>query len=123
MEIYNANMEPIQNPDLSKGRLKKQTKTIEHPAVEAVAEVWHYETINEYPNGGKEVKRVVDAQGVQGAKEWTETVEYFLYTEYTPEELAQIEAERKPSETERIAAIEEQMTAYEQAYRQGVQEA
>lgn len=123
MEIYNANMEPIQNPDLSKGRLEKQTKTIKHPAVKAVEETWHYETINEYPNGGKEVKRVVDAQGVQGAKEWTETVEYLLYTEYTPEELAQIEAERKPSETERIAAIEEQMTAYEQAYRQGVQEA
>lgn len=111
MEIYNANMELIQNPDLSKGRLEKQTKTIKHPAVEAVEEVWHYEVIKEYPNGGKDVQRVVDVAGVVGVPERTEEVEYWLYREYTAEELAEMEANRKPADAERIAALEEQLAA------------
>lgn len=109
MEIYNSSMELVQNPDLTKGRLVVRTKTIVHPAVEAVEEEWHYEVVAEYPNGGKDVQRVVDVQGVEASPEWAEEVEYWLYQEFTPEEQ---EAVQQPDDVAaRIAALEDQLLA------------
>ena len=45
MEIYNGNMERIENPDLSLGYLTPGKRTEHHAAVKGVAEVWHYETV------------------------------------------------------------------------------
>lgn len=112
MEIYNSNMELIQNPDLTKGRLEQAIREVYHSAVEAVEAVWHYETVKEYPNGGKDVERVIDVPGVEAVPAWTEEVPYMLYVEYTPEELEQMEANKnKPTDAERIAALEEQLLA------------
>lgn len=111
MEIYNSNMELIENPDLTKGRLERKTRTEHHPAVESVEEQWHYEVVKEYPNGGKDVQRVVDVPGVVGCEPWDEEIPYMLYREYTQEELDEIEANKKPSDAERIAALEEQLAA------------
>lgn len=111
MGIYNENMELIQNPDLTKGRLIEKTRTEHHPAVEAVEEVWHYEVIKEYPNGGKDVQRVVDVAGVEASPAWDEEITYYIYHEYTAEELAEMEANNHPSAEERIAALEEQLAA------------
>jgi len=52
MEIYNENMERIENPDLSLGYLRNSTRTEHHEAVEGVRERWHYETIKEYEPSG-----------------------------------------------------------------------
>lgn len=111
MEIYNSNMELIQDPDLTKGRLVEKTRTEHHPAVETVEEVWHYETIREYTNGGKDVQRVVDVPGVAGSPAWDEEITYYIYNEYTEEELAEMEASKKPSAEERIKELEEQLAA------------
>lgn len=111
MEIYNSNMELIQNPDLTKGCLERKTRMEHHPAVEAVEEQWHYEVVKEYPNGGKDVERVIDVPGVIGSEAWDEEIPYILYREYTQEELDEIEANKKPSDAERIAALEEQLAA------------
>ena len=111
MEIYNEQMELIHNPDLSKGRLEQRTRTIHHPAVQAVEEVWHYEVLKEYPNGGRDVTKVVDVAGVPFSPAWDEEVPYMLYLEYTPEELEEIEANRQPTDAERIAALEEELKA------------
>lgn len=112
MEIYNSYMELIQNPDMTKGRLEQRTRTEHHPAVEAVEEQWHYEVVKEYENGGKDVERVIDVPGVEAVPAWTEEVPYMLYVEYTPEELEQMEADKnKPTDAERIAALEEQLLA------------
>ena len=109
MEIYNESMERIENPDVSIGYLTASTRTLHHEAIEGVDEVYHYEVVAEYHNGGKAVKKVIDVPGVKARDAWDEENEIKIYHPYTKEELDAIEAERnKPTQEERIAALEEQ---------------
>ena len=104
-EIYNESMERIDSPDLSLGYLKPGTRTVHHDAVEGVTEVWHYETVREYPNGGRDVKKVIDVPGVAAREAWDEEIPIRIYHPYTPEELAGIEAEKnRPTQLDRIEA-------------------
>ena len=105
MEIYNESMERIERYDLSLGYLKPGTRTVHHDAVEGVTEVWHYETVAEYPNGGKDVQKVVDVPGVEAKPTWDEEIAIQIYVPYTQDELDRIEAERnKPTQLDRIEA-------------------
>lgn len=117
MKIIDSNGNPIEAPDLTKGYLKPETQTVHHDAVEAVEEVSHYETIAEYPNGGKDVRKVVDVPGVAAKEAYDEEVEVQRYIRYTTEELAAQEKARKeaeekaqlPTAEERLAALEAAM--------------
>lgn len=123
-EIYNENMERIENPDLSLGYLKPSTRTEHHAAVEGVEEVWHYETVKEYPNGGRDVEKVIDVPGMEAQAAWDEEIPIQIYIPYTQEQLDAMEAEKnKPTAEQRIAALEAQLAAYEAAYTEGVNEA
>lgn len=105
MEIYNENMELIENPDLSLGHLKPSTRTEHHEAVQGVEEQWHYETIAEYPNGGKDIKKVIDVPGVEAQEAWDEEIPIQIYVPYTQEELDAIEAKKnEPTQADRIEA-------------------
>lgn len=109
MEIYNEAMERIENPDLALGYLRPGVRTVHHDAVEGVTEVWHYETVAEYPNGGKDIRKVVDVPGVQAQEAWDEEIPIQIYVPYTQEELDRMEAERnKPTTVERIQQLEAQ---------------
>ena len=108
-EIYNENMERIEHPDLTLGYLKPDTRTEHHKAVDGVTEVWHYETVAEYPNGGKDVQKVVDVPGVEAKPARDEEIHIQIYVPYTQDELDRIEAERnKPTTEQRIAQLEAQ---------------
>ena len=108
-EIYSEQMERIENPDLTLGYLKPSTRTEHHEAVEGVQEVWHYETVAEYPNGGRDIRKVVDVPGVAAQASWDEEIPIQIYVPYTQEELDRMEAERnKPTTEERIAQLEAQ---------------
>ena len=108
-EIYNEQMERIEHPDLTLGYLRPGMRTEHHDAVEGVTEVWHYETVAEYPNGGKDVQKVVDVPGVEAKPAWDEEIPIQIYGPYTQEELDRIEAERnRPTMEERIAQLESQ---------------
>ena len=101
----------IQNPDLTQGWLHDETEAVEHPAQEGVPELSHYETVAEYPNGGKDVRKVIDQEGVPAQDAWTEQVPIQRYILYTAEELAAKEEERKKAEAreklpERVDALE-----------------
>ncbi len=117
MKIIDSNGNPIEAPDLTKGYLKQETQTIHHDAVAGVEEVSHYETIAEYPNGGKDVRKVVDVPGVAAKEAYDEEVEVQRYVLYTSEELAAQEKARKeaeekaqlPTAEERLAALEAAM--------------
>ena len=117
MKIIDSNGNTIENPDLTKGYLKPETQTIHHDAVAGVKEVSHYETITEYPNGGKDVRKVVDAPGVIAKEAYDEEIEVQRYVLYTAEELAEQEKARKeaeeraqlPTAEERLAALEAAM--------------
>ena len=112
MEIYNENMEPIENPDLSRGYLKDRIRTVHHPVVEGVEEVWHYEVIAEYPNGGKDIEKIVDVPAVEAQAAWDELIPIQIYVQYTQEEMDRFEEEQnEPTDKERIAQLEEVINA------------
>lgn len=98
MKIIDINGNPIESPDLTKGYLKNETQTIHHNAVQAVAEISHYETIAEYPNGGKDVEKVIDVPGVEAKDAWDEEEQVRVYHLYTAEELAAQEEAKKKAE-------------------------
>lgn len=96
MEIYDINDKLIENPDLEKGHIENEKKTIHHDAVEAVEEKYHYETLKTYPNGGKSVKKVIDVNGVKAKDAYDEEVNIQRYILFTEEELkAQLEQQKE----------------------------
>lgn len=111
MKIIDETGAVMENPDLTLGYLTDDTQPLEHPAQEAVAEVAHYETVAEYPGGGRDVQRVVDVPGVPARPAWTEQLPIKRYIRYTAEELAAQEEARKKAEAreklrERVDALE-----------------
>ena len=111
MKIIDETGAVVENPDLTLGYLTDDTQPLEHLAQEAVAEVAHYETVAEYPGGGKDVQRVVDVPGVPARPAWTEQLPIKRYIRYTAEELAAQEEARKKQEAkdklpERVDALE-----------------
>ena len=111
MKIIDETGAVVENPDLTLGYLTDDTQPLEHPAQEAVAEVAHYETVAEYPGGGKDVQRVVDVPGVPARPAWTEQLPIKRYIRYTAEELAAQEEARKKAEArdrlpETVAALQ-----------------
>ena len=111
MKILDETGAVVENPDLTLGYLTGSTEEVTHPAVEGVEEQWHWETVTEYPGGGRDVRKVVDRPGVQAQEEWVEKVPIQKYIRYTAEELAAQEEERKKAEAreklpERVDALE-----------------
>lgn len=87
MKIIDENKNEITNPDLDLGYLVNDTETIHHDAIEAVEEKSHYETIAEYPNGGKDVQKIIDIEEVKAKDAWDEEIPIQKYILYTAEEL------------------------------------
>ena len=113
MKIIDINGNPMETPDLSLGWLEDKTQTIHHDAVAGVEEVSHYETLAEYPNGGKDVQKVMDVPGVEAKDAWDEEEQVQVYHLYTAEELAAQEEERKKAEAreklpETVAALQKE---------------
>ena len=112
MKILDETGAVVENPDLTLGYLTTSTEEVTHPAVEGVEEVSHYETVTEYPGGGRDVQKVIDVPGVTAQAAWTEQVPVQRYIRYTEEELAAREEARKKAEAwgklpETVAALQE----------------
>ena len=107
MRILDLNGMELENPDLSLGYLREEKILIvHHEAVEAVEEQWHYDTVAEYPNGGKDVAKVIDAPGAEAKDAWDEYETVQRYVPYTEEELAAMEEEQnKPTPQDDIDAM------------------
>ena len=115
MKIIDETGAVVENPDLTLGYLTADTEEIIHPAVEGVEEQWHWETVTEYPNSGRDVRKVIDVPGVPAQAAWTEQVPVQRYIRYTEEELAAREKERQQAEEtarlpETIASLTCQLT-------------
>ena len=103
MKIIDETGAVVENPDLTLGYLTGSTEEIIHPAVEGVEEQWHWETVTEYPNGGRDVRKVIDVPGVPAQAAWTEQLPIKRYIRYTAEELAaQKEARKKQEAKEKL---------------------
>lgn len=97
MRIFDEDGNLMDSYDETKGRLVEDRLFVcHHEAIEAVEEQGHWETIAEYPNGGKDVDWIVDVQAVKAQEAWDEYEDIYRYIPYTEEELA----ERKAAEEE-----------------------
>ena len=108
MRILDENNVEITSPDLSLGHLVEEEVFVSHhPAVEEVPEQWHYETIKEYPGGGRDVVKVVDVPGVEAKDAWDEYETIKRYVPHTEEELAALEeARNRPTLEDRVGTLE-----------------
>ena len=96
MRIFNQDKTvELTEYDLEKGYLKSDF--IEYAVAEqsATAEQYHYETVKEYKNGGKDVKKVIDVPGKPYIPAHVEKEEIQVYIPYTEKELEQASAKRE----------------------------
>ncbi|MCI1951914.1 MAG: hypothetical protein LKJ50_04715 [Clostridiales bacterium] len=108
MKILDQQGNEILNPDLEKGHLESDKLTIHHDAVTEVPEQSHIEVLNTYPNGGKDVEKVIDVPAIVGHDAYDEYENIQRYILYTAEELAAIEKQKNtPTIPDRLAAVEE----------------
>lgn len=88
MDIYNKEKtEILETVDLTKGYLVDDTIIVDVEEVLEQKEIYHYETIKEYPNGGKDVKKVIDKPAIKGIKAHKESRKIKIYLPFTEEEL------------------------------------
>lgn len=122
MKILNELDEEVINPDLTVGYLKDDIKTVHHdeiPAVQGVPPKVHYEVVKEYPNGGQDLKEVIDEEGIENhdaIPAWDGDEQIQRYILYTADELkaiadAKAEAERRAA----LPTVEERLKATENA--------
>ena len=94
----------IEHIDETKGYLKNDRLFVCHHApIEAVEEQGHWETIAEYPNGGKDVDWIIDVPGIEAKEAWDEYEDVLRYILFDKKELAELkinELKRKLSETD-----------------------
>ena len=89
MRILDKNGNQLTEIDKAKGYLERDEIIVaHHKAVEAVAEEGHWETVKEYPNGGKDVAWIIDKAAVEAKEAWDEKEEILRFIEYTAAELA-----------------------------------
>ena len=122
MRVFNeAKTIELTEYDLNKGYLKDDKIFVaHHEAVEGVAEEWHYETIREYSNGGKEVKKVIDIPAVPYQEEYDEYEDIQVFIPYTEKELAsrkiaELKAKLEATDYQAIKYAEGAITAEEYA--------
>lgn len=88
MRTVDENGREITAHDPAKGYLVPAQLLIKHhEAVEAVEEIGHYETVAEYPSGGKDLAWVVDTPGVDAQEAWDEFEEVLQFVPFTEQEL------------------------------------
>lgn len=79
----------LEECDLTKGQLIQDVLERIVPEKEEIIEEGHYETIAEYPNGGKDVVWVVDKEGQAFEPEKIESVPIQVYIPYSEERIIQ----------------------------------
>lgn len=108
MRIIDALGCEITTPNLENGRLvEEQIVKVHHAATEAIEEVFHYVTVAEYPNGGKDIEKVIDIPGVPAREAWDEYETVQRYVEFSAAEkiMNQIAAlKQKLAQTDYITA-------------------
>ena len=88
MRVIDQNGDEVENVDFDLGYYVLETIVIaHHPTQEYVPEQYHYETIAEYPNGGKDVVRIIDVPGQEARDAWDEVEDILRWHWYTNGEL------------------------------------
>jgi hypothetical protein len=104
MRIFDEHNNLLENYDNTKGYLKNDRLFVcHHDAVSAVEEQGHWETIAEYPNGGKDVEWIVDVPAVEAKEAWDEYENILRFVAFSSKELAEnriLELKQKLADTD-----------------------
>lgn len=106
MRIFNENKTKELSEseiDYSIGYLEKDEIIVHIPEQQEIQEQWHYETVKEYQNGGKDVEKVIDVVGQPFVAEHDETEVILIFKHYTKSQLNQnkiAELKQKLAETD-----------------------
>ena len=99
-----GNEKMLDDLDLDTGFLKEERILIaKHKAIEARDEEGHYEVVKEYPNGGADVKWIVDTPAIEAQEAYNEYETILRYTPFEEKDLDQrkiLELKEKLSETD-----------------------
>lgn len=115
MRILDHKNQEITNPDLSAGRLVPENVFVcHHEAVQEVAEQFHMAVKTIYPNGGRDMEKVIDVVYVPAKEAWDEYENILRYILFTPEELEEM---NKPKPDGNVSTVYESMAT---AIREGV---
>lgn len=110
MRTYDAEWNEVDNPDPALGRLEPAKRLVAHhdavPERERIEEIDYDNPIKVYPNGGKDLQTVVVQEYSPPVPAWDEYEDCMVYTPYTSDELAAMEAERLAQEQARKEAEE-----------------
>lgn len=114
-EIYNEDKVTIAtNCDLAKGHIVDDTKVVHYDAVEGQKEKGHYEVLREYPNGGKDVKWIIDTPRIIAKEAQDKEIPIKVYKLYTKSELDDIELlNAKKEAIEAKTKLENELKVYE----------
>ena len=90
MRVFNEDKtQELYYYDAEGGRLLPDKLLVaHHPKVQGAPEIGHYVTTATYPNGGKDIKWVVDIPEVEAKEAWDEYEDIQVYIPYTAEEKA-----------------------------------
>lgn len=94
----------LEEYDLEKGYLTQDTITHHYPEVLAVEEEYYYETLAEYANGGKDLRKVITtpARKYEPARDEVENI--LVYIPYTQNELLIIQYKNRIAELKQLLA-------------------
>ena len=99
-----GNEKILDDLDLNVGFLKEERVLIaKHKTIEARDEEGHYEIVKEYPNGGVDVKWIVDIPAIEAKEAYDEYETILRYTPFTEKDLYQrkiLELKQKLLETD-----------------------
>lgn len=99
-----GNEKMLDDLDLDAGFLKEERILIaRHKAIEARDEEGHYEVVKEYPNGGVDVKWIVDTPAIEAKEAYDEYETILRYAPFAEKDLDQrkiLELKQKLSETD-----------------------
>ena len=108
MRIFNEEKtEELTSPDLAQGYLTQDKLFIaHHEAQEEIQQQSHYEVIAEYPNGGKDLKEVIDVEYQPAKEAWDEYEDILVYIPYMQEKINEnLSRKYIPTEQASLAAV------------------
>lgn len=115
MRIFNQyKSQELFNVDLTLGKLIPDQIITHHEAIEGSEGKFHYETIHEYPNGGKDLKQIWDVEPTEAKEAWNEIENIQVYVPYTSIELAEMASQtEKETIISQIQSLKEQLASWD----------
>lgn len=107
MKVVDINNTEIFSYDLSLGYLVEDKIFVTHyPAIEPIPERFHYEVVKEYPNGGKDLMKIIDVPETPGREAYDLYEDVLRYIPYPSGTFVNNDVDKQRALEDRIAELE-----------------